>query len=187
MECGLWTTTKCLYSILELLNCMVNIGSVCERIGNSRFDPKCITDRKMMEEFAPEYLYFEAILYIYEVSEHRRSEMQTKSGYFYETSPILYDISGAASWSKICGGMYKMWCSDVLGKFPVVQHLRFGSIFSLNWVPSKNPSQHEYAHITPPEMSSEDTSPIVTKAPWAKWFVCLNKQSTTSRTFPYKD
>ncbi|CBK19813.2 uncharacterized protein [Blastocystis hominis] len=61
--------------------------------GNDSFDPKCITDRKLMKEYAPEYLYFEAIAYI----------QSTKSGQFYETSPLLYDISGAASWSKICG------------------------------------------------------------------------------------
>lgn len=155
-------------------------------IGNDSFDPKCITDRKLMKEYAPEYLYFEAIAYIQSVRSWQRSEIQTKSGQFYETSPLLYDISGAASWSKICGGMYKMWCSDVLGKFPVVQHLRFGSIFPLNWTPSKNPAEHEYAHITPPDQKSEETQAVCTKAPWAKWIVCLKKQNTTSRTSPCK-
>lgn len=80
-----------------------------------------------------------------------------------------------------------MWCSDVLGKFPVVQHLRFGSIFPLNWTPSKNPAEHEYAHITPPDQKSEETQAVYTKAPWAKWIVCSRKQNTTSRTFPCID
>ena len=81
---------------------------------------------------------------------------------------MLYDISGAASWSKICGGMYKMWCNDVLGKFPVVQHIRFGSVFPMNWIPSQNPSEHEYTHIKPPELKTEEMPTIFTKAPWAK-------------------
>lgn len=143
-------------------------GSSRLGVGNNDFDPKCITDRELMKKFAPEYLYFEAIAYIQSVKVWRKGEMQTKSGQFYETSPLLFDISGAASWSKICSGMYKMWCNDVLGKFPVVQHLRFGSIFPLNWVPSKNPLEHEYAHIAPPDQTAEATQAVSTKAPWAK-------------------
>ena len=80
---------------------------------------------------------------------------------------MLYDISGSQSWSKICGGMYKMWMNDVLGKFPVVQHLRFGSVFPLNWKPSQNAAEREYAHIKPPEIPVQSMPTEFTKAPWA--------------------
>ncbi|KAG0130867.1 hypothetical protein HOY82DRAFT_486115 [Tuber indicum] len=66
-------------------------------------------------------LYFGAIGFIYDV----------KKGPFWEHSPILYDISGVqGGWGKINKGMIKMFNAEVLGKFPVVQHFRFGSIFS---------------------------------------------------------
>lgn len=61
---------------------------------------------------------------------------------------MLYNISGATSWGKICAGMYKMWINDVLGKFPVMQHMRFGSIFSKNWTPSTNPDEREYVRVS---------------------------------------
>lgn len=46
-----------------------------------------------------------------------------------------------------------MWTNDVLGKFPVMQHMRFGSIFSKNWVPSANPEDREYGKASLPVVS----------------------------------
>ena len=47
---------------------------------------------------------------------------------FSESSPILDNISGAASWEKITGGMIKMYKAEVLGKHPVIKHQYFGTI-----------------------------------------------------------
>jgi len=71
---------------------------------------------------AKDYLYFKAIQFIYEM----------KSGTFGEHSPILRSITSVPTWQKINQGMFKMYDAEVLGKFPVVQHLKFGSLFPFN-------------------------------------------------------
>ena len=66
-------------------------------------------------------MYFSAISFIHEV----------KRGPFWEHSPMLYDISGVrGGWGKTNKGMIKMYNAEVLSKFPVVQHFRFGELFS---------------------------------------------------------
>lgn len=75
-------------------------------------------------------MYFGAIGFIHDV----------KRGPFWEHSPMLYDISGIrAGWGKINKGMLKMYDAEVLSKFPVVQHFRFGSLFSFDPDPDATP------------------------------------------------
>jgi len=47
---------------------------------------------------------------------------------FSESSPILDNISGAASWEKVTNGLVKMYDDEVLGKHPVIKHAYFGTI-----------------------------------------------------------
>lgn len=55
--------------------------------------------------------------------------MEVKKGVsFGESSPVLNNISGAANWEKIAGGMIKMYKVEVLGKHPVIKHQYFGTI-----------------------------------------------------------
>jgi serine/threonine-protein phosphatase 2A activator len=50
---------------------------------------------------------------------------ESKIGPFHEHSPILFDMSGVPTWTKINSGLLKMYMAEVLWKFPVVQHLSF--------------------------------------------------------------
>jgi len=56
---------------------------------------------------------------------------QVKQGVpFGESSPMLNDISGVPNWEKVAQGMLKMWNAEVVGKLPVIKHLKFGSILA---------------------------------------------------------
>lgn len=86
-----------------------------------------VTDAGKSRRWAESNMYFSAITFIHDV----------KKGPFWEHSPMLYDISGVrAGWSKINKGMLKMYVAEVLGKFPVVQHFPFGSLFSWDLDPA---------------------------------------------------
>ena len=41
---------------------------------------------------------------------------------------MLNDISGLLSWGKLRKGLGKLWVGEVLGKFVVIQHWRFGEV-----------------------------------------------------------
>lgn len=82
--------------------------------------PSKVTDKTFVHDSKDVNMYFSAIQFIYDV----------KRGPFWEHSPVLYDISGIKDgWAKINKGMLKMYAAEVLGKFPVVQHFPFGSLF----------------------------------------------------------
>ncbi|KAF9316766.1 hypothetical protein BG003_001563 [Podila horticola] len=89
--------------------------------------PIAIMKPDNLEDYSSDYLYFRAIQSIH----------QTKRGPFHEHSPVLFEISGVQLWSKVNSGMIKMYKAEVLNKFPVVQHLLFGSL--LPWRPSDIP------------------------------------------------
>lgn len=78
--------------------------------------PKHICDRDKVAKLKDSYLYFSMIAWI----------LENKTGPFHEHSNMLYNISGVEHWSKIYGGMMKMFAAEVLAKFNVSQHLLFG-------------------------------------------------------------
>lgn len=82
-------------------------------------DPKGIMDDSVVIDYKYKNFYFNAIAFIKKV----------KFAPFWESSPILYDISGIRTWNKIFLGLKKMYNAEVLGKFPVVQHFWFGGVF----------------------------------------------------------
>ncbi|KAJ2722227.1 Serine/threonine-protein phosphatase 2A activator [Coemansia sp. Benny D115] len=83
--------------------------------------PAASLDEGLIAKEGAEYLYLQAIRFI----------MDMKNGPFFEHSRQLYDISGVPRWTKVNQGLGKMYKAEVLGKFPVVQHLVFGSLLSI--------------------------------------------------------
>ncbi|KAK3699045.1 Serine/threonine-protein phosphatase 2A activator 1 [Vermiconidia calcicola] len=128
--------------------------------------PSKVADKATVADYKDTNMYFSAVQFIYDV----------KRGPFWEHSPVLYDISGIKDgWGKINKGMLKMWAAEVLGKFPVVQHFPFGSLFKWEADPEavrKGASMH--AQQQPVARSMDVPAPPAassvggTKAPWAK-------------------
>jgi serine/threonine-protein phosphatase 2A activator len=85
-------------------------------------EPVKFVEPETIEEYRREFMFMSCIDYI----------QQVKTGHIAEHSNQLWSISAVPSWSKICTGLIKMYQKEVLSKFPVMQHLLFGSIFSLS-------------------------------------------------------
>ena len=102
------------------------------------------------------FLYFSCIDFI-------MRELKS-SAPFFETSPMLHDISGLPSWTKVAAGLYKLYQGEVVSKRPVVQHWVFGTHFPATWTPSQS-----HPTEAPTETFREMASPLPpTRAPWAK-------------------
>jgi hypothetical protein len=81
--------------------------------------PTDIHNIEILNEYSTEYLYLEGIQFI---------KILKTGASFAETSPMLNDISHLGDWNRICKGLLKLYEAEVLSKFPVVQHLLFGTI-----------------------------------------------------------
>uniref|UniRef100_A0A7S1SP42 Serine/threonine-protein phosphatase 2A activator n=1 Tax=Tetraselmis chuii TaxID=63592 RepID=A0A7S1SP42_9CHLO len=87
-------------------------------VGHPILKPKSIHNEEVLETYSHEYLYLGCVTFVKEV----------KKGYLAETSPMLNDISGVPNWKKVASGMMKMYQAEVLAKFPIMQHMLFGSL-----------------------------------------------------------
>lgn len=87
---------------------------------DSPVPPSAVCTHPIPPGLAADYLYFDAVAEIYRV----------KGPGLSTHSPMLYNVSGAAGgWTKVAGGMLKMYRAEVWGKRVVVQHLGFGRLF----------------------------------------------------------
>jgi len=86
--------------------------------GHEFIRTKSVRNREVVDTYADEYLYLDAVRYV----------NNTKSGLFHEHSPMLSDMCNALNWDKVNGGLMKMYKVEVLSKFPVMQHFLFGSL-----------------------------------------------------------
>lgn len=149
---GVWSLDD--YQMLVFL-----FGS-SQLIGHDSLQPSSIHSEHERENLKDEYLYFGAISFIHRVKH---------GGPFAEHSPILNDISGLPTWSKVNVGMQRMYQTEVLGKKPITQHILFGKLFPHDWEPSTTASEYYGSSFTqstnPGGYASMGSSTV---APWAQ-------------------
>lgn len=89
------------------------------------YPPAKFLEDDIIDKYADDYMFLSCIKYIKEV----------KKGPFAEHSNQLWSISAVGSWTKINQGLIKMYKKEVLSKFPVVQHILFGSLLPIRRFP----------------------------------------------------
>ena len=87
---------------------------------NTTIYPSQFVDPMVVNANHKDYMFLECIKYINEV----------KTGPFAEHSSMLYSITSVPHWGKVNSGLIKMYKAEMLHKFPVIQHFRFGSVLS---------------------------------------------------------
>ncbi|XP_058804717.1 serine/threonine-protein phosphatase 2A activator-like [Phymastichus coffea] len=94
-------------------------------IGHHRIEPVHFVDHGIAQANSKQYIFLGCIEFISKV----------KTGPFAEHSNQLWNVSAVGSWSKVNSGLIRMYKAEVLAKFPVIQHVLFGSLFSMKPVP----------------------------------------------------
>ncbi|KAL6778065.1 hypothetical protein ACKKBG_A16790 [Auxenochlorella protothecoides x Auxenochlorella symbiontica] len=80
--------------------------------------PGSIHNPAVLQDGKEEYMYLSAVAFV----------KQVKKGHLAETSPMLNDISGLPSWTRVNAGMIKMYQAEVLSRLPIMQHFLTGNL-----------------------------------------------------------
>ncbi|XP_012279011.1 serine/threonine-protein phosphatase 2A activator [Orussus abietinus] len=102
------------------------IWGSAQLIGHPRIEPHHFVEQDVVELYGKQYMFLGCIDFI----------LKVKTGPFAEHSNQLWNVSAVSSWSKVNSGLTKMYKVEVLAKFPVIQHVLFGSLFSTKAAPS---------------------------------------------------
>lgn len=164
---------------LDDYHCLPFYFGACQlQADGEDFRPSSIHDSSVLAMHSSTFLYFGCISYIKSLK---------KNVPFFESSPMLNDISQLPTWQKVASGLLRLFEGEVLRKRQVVQHFMFGQIFQANWTPSESPrtapedtfrpslgglpmARAPWAdtRTTRPDTGAPGTPPHITKAPWAK-------------------
>lgn len=126
--------------------------------------PETIHDPTALAAHSDSFLYYGCISYIKSLK---------KGVPFFESSPMLNDISQLPTWQKVATGLLRLYEGEVLSKRQVVQHFVFGNIFKATWTPSQMPREAP----TETFRSAGNVAPMA-RAPWA------DEDSTTTSAMP---
>ncbi|XP_011136657.1 serine/threonine-protein phosphatase 2A activator isoform X1 [Harpegnathos saltator] len=127
--------------ILEFNICLIqnihntDILILSNVLGHPRIEPRHFIDQGIIQSYSKKYMFLGCIEFISKV----------KIGPFAEHSNQLWNVSAVSSWSKVNSGLIKMYKAEVLSKFPVIQHVFFGSLLPLT--PMNAPPKHRGAHL----------------------------------------
>jgi Phosphotyrosyl phosphate activator (PTPA) protein len=143
------------------------------------YKPSCIHEPSILNRDAETFLFFGCIQHIKNLK---------KNVPFFESSPMLNDISHLENWNKVSSGLLRLFEGEVLKKRQVVQHFVFGNIFSANWVPSEEPRREPPSgqatfRTTTPTIRAVPLAPMV-RAPWATDEQQNTGSSTSSSSSP---
>lgn len=119
--------------------------------------PSCVCDPAALAAHRHASLYLDAIACV----------VAAKTGApFSETSPMLHGLAALPSWRKVNAGLLKLFQAEVLDKFPVIQHFKFGSLLPAAWASAAVPAAAPPAPI--PGVRAPPLNLEGTVAPWAK-------------------
>lgn len=97
------------------------IWGSAQLIGHPRIEPRHFVEPDIIQSYSKQYMFLGCIEFISKV----------KIGPFAEHSNQLWNVSAVSSWVKVNSGLIKMYRAEVLAKFPVIQHVLFGSLLSI--------------------------------------------------------
>lgn len=97
------------------------VFGAAQLIDHPEITPANVIDPIVAKAHKDEYIYCKWIDYIYQV----------KKGNFAEHSRMLYSLRNLPHFTKLNGGMLKMYRGEIMDRFLVVQHFRFGKL--LKW------------------------------------------------------
>ncbi|XP_026295668.1 serine/threonine-protein phosphatase 2A activator isoform X3 [Apis mellifera] len=109
--------------IIYLKHVYINIHKI-NILGHSRIEPRHFVESDIVQTFSKQYMFLGCIEFISKV----------KTGPFAEHSNQLWNVSAVSTWVKVNSGLIKMYRVEVLAKFPVIQHVLFGSLLSIKSV-----------------------------------------------------
>lgn len=142
---------------LDDYHCLPFFFGACQmQVDGEDYTPTSIHDESALKRDSDNLMYFGCIQFIKSLK---------KGVPFFESSPMLNDISNLPNWSKVATGLLRLFEGEVLSKRQVVQHFVFGKIFKADWTPSQDPRKAPIGTFR--EGLSSGSIPV-TKAPWAK-------------------